>query len=301
MTDWIVWFGELTHPRRLRVRGSLFLSGSLFWLSAGLTAPMLVLVFMAFARRSPYGEIIWNISPENFLRLAGFGAFGWTADYLWILARSAWMASVTTLLSVGIAYPLAFWIALRPPRTRNLWFALVVIPFCTNLVIRTYAWMLILSNQMPPARFLQWLGWLAPEAALYPGAGAVFLGMVASSLPFAALPIYTNVERLDWSLVEAAQDLYGGRWAVFRHAIFAQTQPGLLAGIILTFIPAMGAFVVPDLLGGARTWLVGNLIQQQFGPSRDWPFGAAVSLGLMVLTLAGLFLLRRLEAAHRET
>jgi spermidine/putrescine transport system permease protein len=117
--------------------------------------------------------------------------------------------------------------------------------------------------------------------------------MVSSFLPFAALPLYTSVERLDWSLVEAARDLYASRWREFRHAILPQTLPGLTVAVILTFIPAMGMFVVPDLLGGARTMLVGNVIQQQFGASRDWPFGAMISLGLMALTLAGLFLLRR--------
>lgn len=295
-----VWYGDLTRPGRLRTHGLFYLIGSVLWLTVCLMAPMLVLVGMAFAGRSPYGEIVWDLSLENFYRLLGYGTFGWTSDYLWILARSLWMASWTTVFSVLLAYPLAFFLAARSPRTRYLWLALVMIPFCTNLVIRTYAWMLILSNQMPPARLCQWLGWIAPDTALYPGILAVYLGMVASSLPFAVLPIYTNVERLDWSILEAAQDLYAGKWTVFQHAILPQTRPGLLAGIILTFIPAMGSFVVPDLLGGARAWLVGNLIQQQFGPSRDWPFGAAVSLGLMVLTLAGLFFLRRLEIEPQD-
>ena len=192
-----------------------------------------------------------------------------------------------------LAYPMAVFIASRTPRSRYVWLTLVIIPLCTNLVIRTYAWMLLLGNHMPAARLAQWLGLIAPHAGLYPGTLAVYIGMVTSSLPFAVLPIYASVERLDWTIVEAVRDLYGGRRTVFIHGILPQTLPGLLAGIILTFIPAMGAFVVPDLLGGARSWLVGNLVQQQFGPSRDWPFGSAVSLALMILTLAGLFLLGR--------
>jgi spermidine/putrescine transport system permease protein len=192
-----------------------------------------------------------------------------------------------------VSYPLAFFIASRSPGRRYLWLALVIIPFCTNLVIRTYGWMLLLSNQMPPARLAQWLGWIGPDMALYPSRLAVYVGMVSSSLPFAVLPIYTNVEHLDWSLVEAAQDLYAGKRGTFLHGILPQTLPGLLAAIILTFIPALGSFVVPDLLGGARVWLVGNLIEQEFRGSQDWPFGAAVSMGLMLLTLVGLYLLRR--------
>ena len=120
--------------------------------------------------------------------------------------------------------------------------------------------------------------------------------MVTSYLPFTVLPIYTNIERMDWSIVESAQDLYASRWRIFTQAILPQTLPGLSVALILTFIPALGSFVVPDLLGGAKFMLLGNLIQQEFNAARDWPFGAAVSFGLMLLTLAGLFALRRTEA-----
>jgi ABC-type dipeptide/oligopeptide/nickel transport system permease subunit len=132
-----------------------------------------------------------------------------------------------------------------------------------------------------------------PGAPLYPNAFAVYLGMVSMFLPFVTLPLYASVERLDWALVEAAQDLYASRVRVFTQAILPQTLPGLSVGIILTFVPAMGMFVVPDLLGGAKYMLVGNLIQQQFGASRDWPFGAAISMGLMVLTMISLQIYRR--------
>lgn len=210
-----------------------------------------------------------------------------------ILWRSAVVAFVTTLVSVLLSYPLCFFIAGRPQRTRYLWLTLVIIPFWTNMVIRTYAWFLILSPQMPIARLAAYLGIIAQGAPLYPNAFAVYLGMVSIFLPFVTLPLYASVERLDWSLVEAAQDLYASPVSVFTQAILPQTMPGLSVGIILTFVPAMGVFVVPDLLGGAKYMLVGNLIQQQFGPSRDWPFGAAISMGLMVLTLVGIMVYRR--------
>jgi spermidine/putrescine transport system permease protein len=292
-TQLLIWYGELTSHRRLSLRGLAFLLSGLLWLTVFLMLPSLVLVAVGFAQRDAYGQIVWAFTLENFRRLAGFGILGWSADYLLILGRSVWVAALTTVFCLLLAYPLAFFIAARPPRTRYLWLALVIIPFCTNLVIRTYAWMLILAQQMPPARLAQSLGLIAPDAALYPSALAVYIGMVSSFLPFTVLPLYTNVERLDWSIVEAAQDLYASRIRIFLHGVVPQTLPGLVVATILTFIPAMGAFVVPDLLGGAKTMLAGNLIQQQFGPSRDWPFGAAVSLGLMVLTLIGLFALRR--------
>ncbi|MCG3180908.1 MAG: Spermidine/putrescine transport system permease protein PotB [Phycisphaerae bacterium] len=289
----IVWGGHLATRRTLRLRGLAMMGVPAAWVATFLVVPLCVMVAMAFARRGPYGGVEWELGLENLRRLMGYGRFGWSSAYLAILGRTLLMSAVTTLLAVAASYPLSFFIAARPARTRYLWMALVVIPLCTNLVIRTYAWMLILDNRMPPARLAQWLGWIGPSQALFPGSLAVYLGLVSSALPFAVLPLYTNVERLDWSLVEACRDLYGGRWRVFRHAILPQTRPGLAAAIVLTFIPTMGAFVVPDLLGGAKVWMVGNLIQQQFGASRDWPFGAAVSLALMVLMLGGLFLLCR--------
>jgi spermidine/putrescine transport system permease protein len=153
--------------------------------------------------------------------------------------------------------------------------------------------MLLLGNQMLPARIAQALHLVEPSAALFPSTFALYVGMVSNSLPFAVLPLYTNVEKLDWALVEASRDLYAGSARVFFHAIFPQTMPGLVTAVILTFIPAMGAFVIPDLLGGGKTWMLGNLIQHQFGVSRDFPFGAAVSLVLTFLTMVGLLVLRR--------
>lgn len=294
----MVWYGELVSERRLWRRGLLMLAAPTLWLAAFLVLPSLLLLGLAFAQRGPYGEITWRFTLENFRRLAGFSLMGWSSDMLWILARSLWVAAVTTALSLLLAYPLAFFIASRPRRTRYFWLMLVIIPICTNLVIRTYAWMLILGNQAPPARLAQALGLIGPDEALFPGPFAVYLGMVTSYLPFTVLPIYTNIERLDWSLVESAQDLYASRWRTFAHAILPQTLPGLAVALILTFIPALGSFVVPDLLGGAKFMLLGNLIQQEFNAARDWPFGAAVSFGLMLLTLLGLFALRRADASH---
>ena len=258
-----------------------------------LVLPGLALVLVSLISRGDYGQLEWVWTLENYRRLAGFTLFGWTADYLLILWRSVVVAAVTTLISVILAYPLCFFIAGRPQRSRYLWLTLVIIPFWTNMVIRTYAWFLILSPEMPFARLAAFLGMISPGAPLYPNAFAVYIGMVSIFLPFVALPLYASVERLDWSLVEAAQDLYASPVRVFTQAVLPQTMPGLSVGVILTFVPALGVFVVPDLLGGAKYMLVGNLIQQQFGPSRDWPFGAAISMGLMVLTLVGLRFYRR--------
>ena len=293
MNKLLVWYGELTTRQNLMKRGLYFLGAGMLWLMVFLVLPGLVLILVSFATRGAYGQLEWDFTIENYKRLAGFSLFGWTADYIMIVIRSVWVAFVTTALSVVLSYPLCFFICARPERSRYFWLTLVIIPFWTNMVIRTYAWFLILAPELPLAKLASYMGLIPPDAPLYPNAFAVYLGMVSMFLPFVTLPLYSSVERLDWSLVEAAQDLYASRVRVFMQAILPQTLPGLSVGVILTFVPAMGMFVVPDLLGGAKYMLVGNLIQQQFGASRDWPFGAAISMGLMVLTMISLQLYRR--------
>jgi spermidine/putrescine transport system permease protein len=293
MSKLLVWYGELTTRQDLTKRGLFFLGAGMLWLMVFLVLPGLVLIVVSFATRGAYGQLEWEFTVENYRRLAGFSLFGWTADYIVIVLRSVWVAFVTTLISVVLSYPLSFFICARPERTRYLWLTLVIIPFWTNMVIRTYAWFLILAPELPLAKLAAFFGLIPPDAPLYPNSFAVYLGMVSMFLPFVALPLYASVERLDWTLVEAAQDLYASKVRVFMQAILPQTLPGLSVGVILTFVPAMGMFVVPDLLGGAKYMLVGNLIQQQFGASRDWPFGAAISMGLMVLTMISLQFYRR--------
>lgn len=293
MNRLLVWYGELATTRKLTARGVLLLLVPLAWIVLLLIVPLAAMLAWSVATRGPAGDIVWTLTGSNFARLAGFDAYGWTRAYLVILGNTLLVSALTTLVTIALAYPLSFFIARRRPAGRYIWLSLVIIPFCTNLVIRTYAWMLLLGNAMLPARLAQLLGLVEPSAALYPSAFALGLGMVSNSLPFAVLPLYTNVEKLDWAIVEASRDLYAGPVRVFFHAVFPQTLPGLVTALILTFIPAMGAFVIPDLLGGGKYWMLGNLIQHQFGVSRDFPFGAAVSLVLTVLTLAGLLVLRR--------
>lgn len=288
--------GELISPSRLRVRGLLFVAPGLVWVATFLAIPCIALLVVAFAQRSDYGGIEWVFSFENLKRLAGYDLFGWSSDNLKILGRSFWVAFVSTLVCVLLSYPLAFFLATRPARTRAVWMTLLLIPFWTNLVIRTYAWLLVLAPELPVAKLLSWIGLVQPGYPVYPSQLAVWIGMVAAFLPFVALPLYTSVEKIDWALVEASNDLYAGRWRTFWTAIFPQTVPGITVGITLTLVPAMGMFVIPDMLGGARFMLVGNLIEQQFGTARDWPFGSMVSIALMFLTLATLLLVGR----HRE-
>lgn len=288
-----VWYGELTSTRSLLWRGTLLVLPGLVWLLAFLILPGLVLIPLSFAERGPFGEVVWTFSWENYRRLLGYGVLGFSLDNLMALIRTAWVALVTTLLAGILAYPIAFFIRSQPAHRRYFLLSLVLIPFWTNIVIRTYAWQVLLAPEMPLAKFFGILGWVEPGMALFPSSFAVYLGMLSAFLPFMVLPVYSSVERLDESLLEAVRDLYGGPVRVFLHGVLPQTLPGLTVGTILTFIPAMGMFVVPDLLGGAKHFLVGNLIQQAFYTMRDWPYGAALSLGLILLTLLSLRLYRR--------
>lgn len=289
----VTWYGGIHRRSELYVKGSALLGPGLAWLLIFLALPTSALVLLSLAQRGDFGDIHWVWSLDNYKRLLGYGLFGWTPDHLIILARSLWVGLVTTVTCVALAYPLTFYIATRPPKLRTCLLLLLVVPFWTNVVVRTYAWMLILSPQLPPAKIAAFLGMIPEGAPLFPSSFATYLGLVSTFLPFMALPLYSSVERLNWELLEAARDLYASRWQVFTQAILPQTRPGLTVGVIVTFIPAMAMFVVTDLLGGAKYMLIGNLIQNQFGQSRDWPFGAALCLALMVLTLIGLFLYRR--------
>jgi len=288
-----VHHGEIVTRPTLWGRGLLFVMPGMAWIVAFLAVPCLALIAVAFTSRGSFGGIEWSFSIENLRRLAGYDLFGWSPDNIRILARSLWVALVSTLLCVVLAYPLAFFLASRSVRSRALWMTALLIPFWTNLVIRTYAWLLVLAPEMPVAKLLAWMGLIEPGYPAYPSEIAVWIGMVSAFLPFVALPLYTAVEKLDWTLVEASQDLYATRWRTFWTAIWPQTLPGISVGVTLTLVPAMGMFVVPDMLGGAKYMLVGNLIQQQFGTARDWPFGAMVSIALMALTLVTLLLVGR--------
>jgi spermidine/putrescine transport system permease protein len=218
--------------------------------------------------------------------------------YLTIFARSVWLALLTTALTLLVAYPVAYWLALLAPRRhRNALLALVVLPFWTSFLVRMYAWVFLLRTEGPVNLTLQALG-LPPLELLYTPA-AVLIGQVYGELPFMVLPLYVALERLDRSLLEAAADLGASPARSLLAVTLPLTSPGIVAGCVLVFIPSLGAYLAPDLLGGAKTVYVGNLIQSQFAVARDVPFGAALAFLLSLFVLLLLFVLRRpLQAAR---
>jgi spermidine/putrescine transport system permease protein len=260
------------------------------WFAIYLVVPMLIVAGISFMTRGDYGEIQLPITLENYKRLLGFGELGFDSLYPFILLRSVILGLGTALFCLLAGLPLAFFIARLPGRWKNLALTLVVVPFWTNLLIRTYAWQILFSPESWLTRAIHGLGFGVAGEPLYPGAGAVLVGMVCDFLPFMVLPLYTSVEKIDWTLAEAASDLGANRFQTFRHSLLPQIILGLIAGFILVSLPAMGQFVIPDLLGGAKTTMLGNAIQQQFGQSRDWPFGAAIAMAALALVLVGLWI-----------
>jgi spermidine/putrescine transport system permease protein len=228
--------------------------------------------------RGPYGNIVYKFSLENYIRLAD-------SLYLRILGYSVYTAAFTTVFTIIIGYPLAYYIARVSTHQRSILLFLILVPFWTNFIIRIYAWIMILRSEGFLNSLLLNLGIIkAPLDILYTPT-AVLIGMVYEFLPFMILPLYTSLEKIDQSLLEAAADLGAKPWRAFLRITLPLSVPGMIAGSILVFIPAMGMFVVPDLMGGAKTILVGNLIRNQFLVARDWPFGAAASMFLLLLTL----------------
>ena len=237
--------------------------------------PLCLMFVISFVGRGTYGGIVWSFSLTNYLDLLH-------PLYARILGQSILLAAGTTLLCLIMGFPLAYYIARATPRRQGIWLLLVMIPFWTNFLVRTYAWMFILRTEGLLNTVLLKLGVISSPIELLYSNTAVVIGLVYGYLPFMVLPLYVALERVDRTLVEAARDLYATRWTVFWRIILPLAKPGVVAGCLLVFIPSLGAFLTPDLLGGARSMMIGNLIQHEFLVARDWPLGAAISCLLML-------------------
>lgn len=282
-----------------RRRGFLLMLPSLLWMLWLLIIPLGLVLVVSFGRRDTDGNVIYTFTLDNYLRLIGFSRTYPCGSipppcfdplYLSILWRSIVLGLQTTVLTILIGYPLAYFIARAPVSRRNVYLFLVLVPLWTNFVIRLYAWIIILRTQGVLNMVLGWLASLVnlpfrPLEMLYTP-GAVLVGMVYEFLPFMILPIYTSLEKINPSLYEAAADLGANTWRTLWRVIIPLSMPGIVAGTILVFVPVMGTFIVSDILGGRQVILVGNLIQRQFLDARDPAFGSAASIILMALTLA---------------
>ncbi|HEX5434129.1 MAG TPA: ABC transporter permease [Candidatus Angelobacter sp.] len=268
---------------------SWFLFPAWLWMALLFAAPFVIIIAYSFLTRGVYGGVEHPWTAESYQRLAD-------PLYLEVFLRSFVMAVAATVLCLLFAFPAALFIA-RAPRHKNLYLQLVILPLWTSFLVRTYAWMFLLRDTGLINTALLKIGLIhAPLPLLY-NDGAVLLGLVYGYLPFMVLPIYATLERLDPSLPEAAADLGARPLTTVFTVLVPLSRPGIIAGAVLVFIPCLGAYLTPDLLGGGRTVMVGNLVENQFTNARDWPFGSAVSILLMALVtlLLWLFLRRQSE------
>ena len=264
------------------------------WVMIGifLVLPVLLMAVYSFLTKEFRGGVVWDFTlaayDQFFLNRGLFGdeppVIEWT--YITIFWRSIWQAGVATLICLIVGFPTAWFIATRPARQRAVWLFLVTIPYWVNLLIRTVSLKFLIRDNGPLNESLMSIGLIDGPLPLVNTNLAVQLGLFYSYLPFMVLPIYAAVERYNFALSEAAADLYASRWVTLREIVLPVVKPGIIAGCILVFVPSLGAFLAPDLLGGAKTFMIGSLIDEQFrGSQGNWPFGAAAAMILMTLVL----------------
>ena len=268
--------------------------------------PLVIMLIYSFLVAGTYGGVEWAFTTEAYVsflfqRDLFDDTLQFVPDYLQIYFRTFLLAGVTTIASLIVGFPTAYFMATRPPSQRNFWVFLITLPFWTNLLIRTYAIMLIIRDEGMINDLLRWLGLIdQPIHFLYTNF-AILLGLLYSFLPFMVLPIYSSLDKLDFRLVEAGFDLYATRGRVLRRIVIPLAKPGIIAGCVLVFIPALGAYVTPLILGGGKQHMIGSLIATQFGTSRNWPFGSAQAFILMAVVLLALLLYVRSTTGKART
>ncbi len=267
---------------------------SAFWLFVFFIAPLFIVLAYSFAERGTYGGVVWNFTLDNYQR---------TFDPLYFntFLRSFYIAAVTTFFTLLIGYPLAYYIATRPAKRRSTLVLALMIPFWTNFLIRTYAWLTILRTNTGLINVtLMSLGIIQKPLPLFGNDLAITIGLVYGWLPDMILPIYATLERLDHSLLEAASDLYASGTKVFLRVIWPLSLPGVVAGSMLVFIPSLGAFVTPAILGGGKSLMIGNIISNQFLAAHDWPFGSAISFVMMAVMLVATLIYFRTTSSEER-
>ncbi|HQU22644.1 MAG TPA: ABC transporter permease [Acidiphilium sp.] len=264
----------------------------LFWIVLFLVLPSMILLAIGFFSIGNYGNPHLPLTLTPIREVAGYSILGWSPANITTILRSLLQAVSAAGLTILLAYPVVFFIIAQPPALRPLLLLFVILPSWTNQVVRTYAWMELLGPGSALSHLAQTLGLLPPHLGLMPGLLAMQIGLTYNYLPYMVVPLYAAAEKLDWSLVEAGRDLYASGARLFWSAVFPQTLPGLLSGIILVAIPAFGDYVVPTLLGGGKSMMIGALIAAQFLQTPNWPYGAALTIFMLIFTCAGLLVFR---------
>ena len=264
--------------RRGRLRSTALVSPALLWWAGLLVLPVGLVLAYSFFQRGTYGGVVYDWTFDNYRR-------AFDSLYLSVLWFSLRVAVEATVISLLVGYPVALFVATRPARWRTVLLVLIILPFWTSLLIRTYAWIVLLNDQGLINRVLRGSGLVDEPVRLLYNEFAIVIGMVSTYLPLMVLPIYAALERLGPELAEASADLGANAWQRLWTVMVPLTLPGIAAGCIFVFVPTLGNFLIPDLLGGGRRQMVGNLIQGQFLKARDWPFGATLAVSLIAMLL----------------
>lgn len=284
---------SLHEQKKPKFKLGILISPALFWLLFFFLIPLAILLVYSFClpnTRAPRG-VTWNFTFDNYLKVInpGWSSDPESVDLKPVLFRSVWMALINTVICLIIGYPMAYYISRQSSRAKNILLLLVILPFWTNFLVRTYAWMIILRESGVINTLLTATGLMESSIQLMFTKKAVIIGLVYGYLPFMVLPLYASIEKVNPSLFEAAYDLGANRFQTFLRVMLPLTLPGIIAGSILVFVPTLGAFVTPDMLGGARVMMIGNKIKEQYLAMRNWPFGSALSFILLGIVLIVLF------------
>lgn len=289
-------------PESPALRRTLALGPALLIIGTFMLVPVLIMAVYSFLEAKSFGGVEWTFSTDAYVQLLFErmldDSLRFDPGYLVIIGRSFLLAFVATVCCLIVGFPVAYFIARRPPARRNLWILLITIPFWTNQLVRTFAWIIILGRNGVIEAPFRWVGLLGEGETLglmYSNL-AIAVGLTYTFVPLMVLPIYASLEKLNFSLVEAGADLYSSRWDLFSRIIIPLSRPGIIAGCLLVFIPSLGAFIQPDLLGGGNHLMLGNLVQIQFSTARNWPFGSAIAMILMAAVM--LFLMVHARAAR---
>jgi spermidine/putrescine transport system permease protein len=267
----------------------------LVWYFVFLVCPVLIVTVFSFLSRGTYGGIKWEWTFDNYLRI-------FQGVYLQIFFESLKLSALTTALCLLLGFPMAWVMATFESKFRQLALILIAIPFLTNLIGRVYALKLFAGYDGPLVATLGYLGFTVDPHSFTHNEFMVMYGMVANYLPFMVLPLFSGLEKFDFTLLEAAADLGASRWTIFTKIILPCSFTSILTGSVMVFVPCLGEFVIPDLLGGAKAMLIGNLITEQFLKSRDWPFGSAISvLLLLVLSVSAIIFIKRVHSGKAQT
>ena len=283
----------------------LLASPALLTIFLAAIGPLFIVLAYSFLTPGDYGDVKWQFSPDAWIgvffeRDIFDDTLSLATAHVDIFWRSVKLALITTVATLFFGFPTAYFMATRNERSRDLWRFLITIPFWTNLLIRTLAILQIIRNEGILNTALIKLGMIQEPIQILFTDTAILIGMVYVYLPLMVLPIYASLERLDFRLVEAGYDLYATRWRVLRKIILPLAKPGIIAGSILVFIPAIGAFVSPSVLGGGKNMMFSNLIELQFGQGRNWPLGSALSITVMIIVMAALLVYVRNNSAKDE-